>query len=513
MMKAIALVTDSVIKSPLKDYLTRTCHRAGLSLDLYSVTHDCKSYVERFKAHQNIITWNCRMPHSWLTNKGKNLLFIENSLLMQRSGVFVDAGGYYSNSNLCRDKSWLDVEENKPLVEDFVRRQLRWEPFRGGAKNGPILVCLQNSADCNLRFEFPYGKSFDDKVEATLKFLHEYLPDNGRKVLIRPHPRCVAQWEERFPHYREHYWRNSWEASVGGDFYKLLPQCSALVSVNSTTVSEAVSCGIPVATLGTGVFSGSNITLECAHDPSNLRNLPDFVPDMTKCRRYISAILTRHHLPYKIRDNRENVELSKWLAAAQKGGSSREIHEKARNTGTAVLATPKHLGGHMGVTHIDRGAVEWLKEKFGVRSMVDIGCGPGGMQQVALELGIEWMGIDGDPLIKNEHVITHDYTLRPLKVPRVDLAWSVEFLEHVAEKHIKSFMATFSCARHVCVTHALPGKPGWHHVNCQPPEYWIKVFTEHGFSFDKITTEEIRQKSSMKRDFVRKNGLFFSAKS
>ncbi len=78
--RAIALVTDSVIKSPLRDYLTRSCHRAGLSLEFHSVTHNCKSYVERFHAHQNIITWNCRMPHEWMTNKGKNLLFIENSL-------------------------------------------------------------------------------------------------------------------------------------------------------------------------------------------------------------------------------------------------------------------------------------------------------------------------------------------------------------------------------------------------------------------------------------------------
>lgn len=100
--QALALVTDSVLKSPLKDYLTRSCHRAGGELELHSVTQDCKTYVERFNAHQNIITWNCRMPHAWLTAKGKNVLFIENSLLLQRRGcslkdspffVFAGRGG------------------------------------------------------------------------------------------------------------------------------------------------------------------------------------------------------------------------------------------------------------------------------------------------------------------------------------------------------------------------------------------------------------------------------------
>ena len=38
---------------------------------------------------------------------------------------------------------------------------------------------------------------------------------------------------------------------------------------------------------------------------------------------------------------------------------------------------PKHLGGHLNKTHVDRGSLEILKRRFDIKSMLDIGCGPG----------------------------------------------------------------------------------------------------------------------------------------
>ena len=37
----------------------------------------------------------------------------------------------------------------------------------------------------------------------------------------------------------------------------------------------------------------------------------------------------------------------------------------------------EHLGGHEGETHLDDGALSYLIEKLGIKSMLDIGCGPG----------------------------------------------------------------------------------------------------------------------------------------
>ena len=50
---------------------------------------------------------------------------------------------------------------------------------------------------------------------------------------------------------------------------------------------------------------------------------------------------------------------------------------------------PQHLGGHENETHIDDGALSYFIENFDVKSMVDIGCGPGGMVDLAKRKGLD----------------------------------------------------------------------------------------------------------------------------
>ena len=173
------------------------------------------------------------------------------------------------------------------------------------------------------------------------------------------------------------------------------------------------------------------------------------------------------------------------------------------------LSTPKHLGGHSNITHVDAGALDYLIESFSVKSMVDIGCGPGGMEKLALDRNIFWQGIDGDPKMNRNSVISHDFSLGPLKIPAFDLGWSVEFVEHVEEKYLPNFMSTFNSCRSVFITHAPPKKSGHHHVNCQLASYWIEVFEDWGFIFKEEMTSIVRSKSTMGRNFVRENGLIF----
>ena len=315
-MNAIALVTDSVIQSPLRRFFDQVCARSGLGLAFHSVTQDCGRYIELFKAHKNVITWNCRMPQRWMTQWGQNVLFIENSLLNQRSGIFIDARGFFSHSNLRHDQSWMD-EPWHPDMDAFIRHNFRWEPFSGGDPGGPILCCLQNGPDSNLQLEFPTSGQASDKVKATLELLCQHLP-RGRPVIIRPHPRHLPEWLAREAEYRAECWRPEWEMNTASSFNAILPKCSALVAVNSTAVCEAITLGIPVATLGTGVFTGNNVTLECGAHPDRLGELLSFQANPLPCREFISAILTRHHLPYAIDSaGRCNLELDRWLGRAR----------------------------------------------------------------------------------------------------------------------------------------------------------------------------------------------------
>lgn len=172
---------------------------------------------------------------------------------------------------------------------------------------------------------------------------------------------------------------------------------------------------------------------------------------------------------------------------------------------------PMHLGGHEGETHLDEGALDYLINTFGVRSMVDIGCGPAGMVELARSKGLEVLGVDGDFVVERsvDDVVIHDYQKAPY-VPEknYDLAWSVEFVEHIEEGYIRNFVATMDKCKYVLMTHALPGQPGHHHVNCQPIEYWVHVMNAFGFTIDEEHTNKIRAASTMRERYIRQQSLF-----
>ena len=171
-----------------------------------------------------------------------------------------------------------------------------------------------------------------------------------------------------------------------------------------------------------------------------------------------------------------------------------------------------HLGGHLNITHIDNNIAKYMISEFNIKSMLDIGCGPGGMVELFANLGINAVGIDGDNSISRNHdlnFIIHDYITSPYVTEPVDFIWSCEFVEHVEEQYLDNFMKTFQCGKYIIMTYAPIGTKGHHHVNCNTEEYWISKFNEYGLVYDYQQTNNIRKISSMKRDFIRNNGLFF----
>lgn len=156
----------------------------------------------------------------------------------------------------------------------------------------------------------------------------------------------------------------------------------------------------------------------------------------------------------------------------------------------------------------------WLVEDYGVRSVVDVGCGEGHALRFFEDCGSKVLGIDG---VAQSHkaVRTHDYANGPLHVEhigRFDLCWSCEFVEHVEERFVANFLATFACAEIVLMTHAEPGQQGWHHVNCQTADYWKGALAACGFAFDPELTAVTRELADLNLDpynhFLR-SGLAF----
>jgi hypothetical protein len=176
---------------------------------------------------------------------------------------------------------------------------------------------------------------------------------------------------------------------------------------------------------------------------------------------------------------------------------------------------PEHLGGHLNKVHTDRGTLKYLKQKYDIQSMIDVGCGPGDMVQIANDFGIDTIGIDGDFTLKypkelKEKIIVHDFCTGPASIDNeYDLCWSVEFLEHVEEKYVPNFMETFAKCNYVICTAAPPGQAGHHHVNCRELDYWKEVFIQYDLEYDEEETTEIKKHSNMVKPFIVRNGMFF----
>lgn len=135
---------------------------------------------------------------------------------------------------------------------------------------------------------------------------------------------------------------------------------------------------------------------------------------------------------------------------------------------------------------------EWLVHDYGVRSMIDVGCGEGWAMRYFRRMGCTVRGFDGiaqdDP-----DIVEHDFTKRSAEMGMpFDLAWCCEFVEHIEQQFIPNFMALLACADLVLMTHAEPGQAGHHHVNCQPADYWIAQFAAIGYDHNEHLTTQTR---------------------
>ncbi len=179
-------------------------------------------------------------------------------------------------------------------------------------------------------------------------------------------------------------------------------------------------------------------------------------------------------------------------------------------------AYEEHLGGYTiggNIATFYPRLWSWIVKNLEVKSVLDVGCGEGQTIDYFKKIGCEVLGIDGSKsAIKNNllpnDVVLCDYTQKSY-VPQkeYDLVWSCEFVEHVEEKYKENFLKTFQSAKkYIFITHAIPGQKGWHHVNCQKKEYWVKEIEKMGFRNDLLLTKIARGISC---DHFHKKGLVF----
>lgn len=160
----------------------------------------------------------------------------------------------------------------------------------------------------------------------------------------------------------------------------------------------------------------------------------------------------------------------------------------------------QHLGGFtlLDIEGITPNLWANLIKEYGVRSFLDVGCGKGVSTLWFLEHGADVLCVEGShdgvsqSLLPADKVVEHDFSRGPWWPEKTyDIAWSVEFLEHVSRQYHFNYMSTFRKAALIFVTSSRWG--GWHHVEIHPDEWWIRKIELYGFKYEPELTEQGRQ--------------------
>ena len=173
-----------------------------------------------------------------------------------------------------------------------------------------------------------------------------------------------------------------------------------------------------------------------------------------------------------------------------------------------------HLGGNAagGDRHsIERDLWRWLKTKYDLATVLDLGCGEGNALGLFSGLGYAPIGLDGlrrnCDAAETNPIICWDITRGPLHLSGIDLVWCCELVEHVEEEFVDNLVDMLCLGRVLAMTHGLPGQPGYHHVNCQDQEYWIDRVCAKGF---KLVDRSLFSSLIRNRHF-RSSGLVFES--
>lgn len=125
----------------------------------------------------------------------------------------------------------------------------------------------------------------------------------------------------------------------------------------------------------------------------------------------------------------------------------------------------------------------WILDQ-NVKTVYDIGCGPGTYVNSMRDLGLNAFGFDIDDRIEgNDCLFSFDFTKASL-ADTCDLAICLEVAEHVEEKYadklVANVVSSISKGGTLVWTAAVPGQGGIGHINCQPKEYWEEKLTALG---------------------------------
>src|SRR5579871_6474765 len=130
------------------------------------------------------------------------------------------------------------------------------------------------------------------------------------------------------------------------------------------------------------------------------------------------------------------------------------------------------------------------------KSLLDVGCGTGTWLRTAIDAGVgDVFGVDG-VMVKPENLqvekklfLHQDLTKKWNLNRKFEVVLCLEVAEHLEEGYAANLVDAITVhASQVIFGAACPGQTGQHHVNCQWPEYWQRLFNERGY----VCSDDVR---------------------
>lgn len=147
--------------------------------------------------------------------------------------------------------------------------------------------------------------------------------------------------------------------------------------------------------------------------------------------------------------------------------------------------------------------MDWFIDNYKPNSVIDYGCGIGAYLESSLNKGITNIkGFDiGGEYVKKyteksiQPFIEYLDCTKPVNTEKYECVISLETGEHIetkySEQFIKNIVNSTQKKGNIIYSAAQPGQPGTGHINCQPKEFWIKIFNSFNFFVDEKLTNKV----------------------
>mmetsp|Transcript_35152 Transcript_35152/g.48765 ORF Transcript_35152/g.48765 Transcript_35152/m.48765 type:complete len:412 (+) Transcript_35152:229-1464(+) len=223
-------------------------------------------------------------------------------------------------------------------------------------------------------------------------------------------------------------------------------------------------------------------------------------------------------------DKRNSTPLPPLVVDTSQGQQAKLLLARRQNGYGGDALDAAHIGGWLrnDTNGYEPKLWDWLIETQHISSFIDVGCGAGlvtkhfhdrGVDALCVEASNEAINVSFAP---RDRIVQHDFTRGPWFPPGgrvVDVAYTVEFLEHVEEKYLDNVVSLLKSARYLFMSASEQG--GWSHMTVHKRWWWIERMESYGFAYSAEMTQILQRLTlggqEIKRGYayLKHNGLVF----